>query len=114
MLNIVLLLIILTLSGSLGGFCFKKAISSSDSIIKVIFQPLLYVGGMFYILGALLNIVVLKKLPYTIVLPLTSLTYIWTLIIAYFALNEKITRLKIIGVTLILVGSILLCVKIQL
>jgi len=114
MLNIILLLIVLTLSGALGGYCFKKAASSSDTIIKVIFKPILYAGGFFYILGAALNIVVLKKLPYTVVLPLTSLTYIWTLIIAHFALKEKITRLKIIGVILILAGSVLLCLKIQL
>lgn len=114
MLKIFLLMIILTLSGSLGGFCFKKAVSTSDSLAKVIFKPTLYLGGFFYIIGASLNIVVLKYLPYTIVLPLTSLTYVWTLVIAYLALKEKITRLKVIGVTLILVGSILLCVKIPL
>jgi len=112
MLNIILLLIFLTLSGALGGYCFKKA-SSSSSIIKILFKPALYLGGFFYILGASLNIVVLKKLPYSVVLPLTSLTYVWTLIIAHFALKEKITRLKIIGVILILVGAVLLCVKIR-
>ena len=111
MLNIILLLIFLTLSGALGGYCFKKASSSSSSIINVIFKPILYVGGFFYILGASLNIVVLKHLPYSVVLPLTSLTYVWTLIIANFALKEKITRLKIIGVILILAGSVLLCIQ---
>ncbi len=114
MLNIIILLIILTLSGSLGGFCFKKAVASCDVLTQVIFKPMLYLGGLFYVTGAALNIVVLKTLPYTVVLPLTSLTYIWTLIIAHFALKEKITRMKITGVTLILAGSILLCVKIPL
>jgi len=72
------------------------------------------VGGLLYVLGAGLNILILKKLPYTVVLPLTSLTYVWTMIISYLVLNEKITRLKITGVTLILVGSIILCAKVQL
>ncbi|MGE5626543.1 MAG: EamA family transporter [Solirubrobacterales bacterium] len=114
MLKILMLLIVLTLSGSLGGFCFKKAVSSCDSLIRVVFSPLLYLGGIFYVTGAALNIVVLKFLPYTVVLPLTALTYIWTLIIAHFALKEKITRLKITGVILILAGAILLCVKVPL
>jgi hypothetical protein len=39
---------------------------------------------------AIINILVLKQLPYTIVFPLTSITYIWTLMISYFLLGEKI------------------------
>ena len=112
--DIILLVTIMTLSGSLGGYFFKRATSQSEKLLGVIFKPSLYVGGLLYVLGAGLNILILKKLPYTVILPLTSLTYIWTMIISYLVLNEKITRLKITGVTLILVGSIILCAKVQL
>jgi len=112
--EIIILVVVMTLSGSLGGYFFKRATSQSEKLTGVIFKPSLYAGGLFYVLGAGLNILVLKKLPYTVVLPLTSLTYVWTMVISHLVLNEKITRLKITGVTLILVGSILLCVKVQL
>ena len=112
--KIILLVIIMTLSGALGGYFFKRATTQSEKLYKVIFKPSLYFGGLFYVLGAGLNILILKELPYTVVLPLTSLTYVWTMAISYMVLNEKITRLKITGVTLILVGSILLCAKVQL
>lgn len=112
--EIIILVIIMTLSGALGGYFFKRATSQSEKLIGVVLKPSLYAGGLFYVLGAGLNILVLKKLPYTVVLPLTSLTYVWTMVISYLVLNEKITRLKITGVTLILVGSILLCAKVQL
>ncbi|MHC1720688.1 MAG: EamA family transporter [Clostridiaceae bacterium] len=114
MLKIAFLVVTMTLSGALGAYFFKKASSSADKLFNVIFKPALYAGGSFYVMGALLNILVLKELPYTVVLPLTSITYIWTLIISYMILDEKITRRKIIGVILILVGSFLLCAKIPL
>lgn len=62
-------------------------------------------------MGALLNIYVLKFLPYTVVLPMTSLTYIWTMIISFYLLKEKITFKKILGVTLILIGAFLISIS---
>jgi drug/metabolite transporter (DMT)-like permease len=63
---------------------------------------------MCYLLGALLNIVLLRHLPYSIVYPMTSLTYIWTMVVSYFLLKEKINRNKIIAVALIVTGVIVL------
>lgn len=51
---------------------------------------------------------VLKYLPYSIVLPLTAMTYIWTMIIAKVAFLEKITCNKITGTILIIIGSVLI------
>jgi len=45
-----------------------------------------------------------------LVLPLTSITYIWTMLVSYLALKEKITKNKIIGVILICVGAVLLVI----
>ena len=103
-----LLCIVFTLAGAFGGLCFKKAASGAESIMKILFTPYLYLGGMFYVIGALLNIVVLKELKYTVVLPMTSITYVWTIIISYFVLKEKITVKKIIGICLIVAGAVLL------
>ena len=75
-----------TVLGALGGFFFKKCTSSGD-IKGIIFSPFLYLGGATYLVSAILNIIVLRYLPYSIVLPLTSLTYIWSLILSYLLLN---------------------------
>lgn len=114
MFKLVLMVFIMTLSGSLGAYFFKKASSTADKLKNVIFEPSLYAGGAFYVFGAIVNIVILKYLPYTVVLPLSSVTYIWTLIISYLVLKEKITGRKITGVILILAGSFLLCSKLPL
>ena len=105
--NILLFLNILvfTLLGAFGGFFFKKS-TKSTSVFGIIKSPFLYIGAGFYMVGAILNIVALKYMPYSVVLPMTSITYMWTLILSFFLLKEKITRLKLGGVALIILGAI--------
>lgn len=104
--NIILIITILTLTlfGAFGGFFFKKS-TDCTSILEICKSKYLYIGCSFYVIGALLNIIVLKYLPYSVVLPLTSITYFWTLILSYFFLNEKITKFKILGIIMILIGA---------
>ncbi|WP_147534194.1 EamA family transporter [Bacillus marasmi] len=99
----------MTIFGSFGGFFFKKASSPLENSKKISsLLMFLAIGGFFYISGAVVNIILLKKLPYSIVFPLTSVTYIWTMIISKIWLNERITSRKLLGVTLILIGCVLL------
>jgi drug/metabolite transporter (DMT)-like permease len=105
----ILLLIVMTLFGALGGFFFKKSTTSLQKSVKG-FVLYVTVGGIFYVVGAVLNILLLKGLPYSIVFPLTSVTYFWTMIISSLWLKEKITKKKVIGVTLVLIGCIFLSI----
>ena len=102
-----LLLPVLTFMGAVASLFFKKA-SGSDGIVKLLLNINLYIGGLLYLLSAVLNIIVLRYLDYSIVLPLTSMTYIWTMIISYLVLKEKITVKKMAGVAFILVGAVIL------
>ncbi|WP_456277603.1 EamA family transporter [Bacillus sp. AK128] len=104
-----ILVLIMTLAGAIGGYFFKRATQDGIGIHRR-FIINLFVGGTFYFIGAVLNILVLRSLPYTIVFPLTSITYIWTMILSYFLLSESITSRKIVGVLLIVAGSIMLVV----
>lgn len=90
-----------TILGSFGGFFFKKA-TEINTILK---NQYLYLGIILYGTGAILNIIELKYLPYSIVLPLTSITYIWTILISHFLLHEKINKYKILGIILIISGA---------
>lgn len=104
--NIYLLFPIMTLLGALGGYFFKKGADNLNGILSLFLNWRVYIGGVFYVSAAILNIVALKFLPYSIVLPLTAMTYIWTMFISKIALDEKITKNKIIGTILIILGSI--------
>lgn len=102
-----LIIVLMTILGAVAGLFLKRA-SSSDGLVEMILNWNLYAGGILYLVAALLNIYVLRFMEYSVVLPLTSITYIWTLVVSYLFLQEKITRKKVAGVCLIVMGAIVL------
>jgi drug/metabolite transporter (DMT)-like permease len=100
----------MTVMGAFASYFLKKA-SGTANLKMLILNLNLYIGGILYLFSAIVNIYVLKKLPYSSVLPLTSITYIWTMLISYFALNEKISSYKILGVGLIVLGASALAIS---
>lgn len=100
-----ILLVIMTLIGAFASLFLKKA-SYFENFRELIWNINLYIGGILYFVSAVVNIYILHFLDYSIVLPLTSITYIWTMIIAYLVFEEKITKKKIAGLSLILIGVI--------
>lgn len=101
------ILLIMTLIGSIASLFLKKA-SGSESFLKMLLNINLYLGGGLYVLSAVLNIYILRYLDYSVVLPLTAITYIWTMILSYLILKEKITVKKVLGTMLIIVGAIMI------
>ena len=95
--------------GAVASLFLKRA-SGFKNIKQLVSDVNFYLGGGFYFICAVLNIYVLRYLDYSTVLPLTSLTYIWTAVLSYFILKEKIGPRKIIGVAGILIGAFLIAV----
>lgn len=100
------ILVVMTLIGSIASLFLKKS-SGAEKFLEILLNPYLYVGGGLYLGSAILNIYILKYLDYSVVLPLTAITYIWTMILSYWILKEKITSKKIGGVIFIVVGALL-------
>jgi drug/metabolite transporter (DMT)-like permease len=102
---IVVILLVETFLSSLASYFLKKA-SPADggNKIKLLLSPFFYLGGVMYVIAALGNIYLLQKLPYAIVLPLGSITYIWTMFLSNRLLGEKITKRKILGMIIIIAG----------
>ena len=99
-------IIAMTFMGATASLFLKKA-SGSKNLMALISNLNLYIGGSIYVLSALINIWVLRHLEYSVVLPLTSFTYIWTMLLSYRILKEKINKKKITGVACIILGAIL-------
>ncbi|WP_245697417.1 EamA family transporter [Paenibacillus oryzae] len=98
---IIITLIAMTLCGALGGAGLKKYAISHKRLHAA--------GGLgFYGMGALLNILLLKFLPLTVVLPANALTYVWTLVLAKWIFKEKIGLLRWSGVGFIMAGLFIL------
>lgn len=104
-LSIVLMVMLMTLLGSFGSLFFKLSANEHRGMKGIINKKIL-MGGLLYFLSALVNIVLLKYLPLSIVLPATSLTYVWTVIVARVYLAEKITLMRVIGLVMIISGVI--------
>lgn len=103
-----LVLLAMGLLASLGSYYLKKCTLAGNSIIMFIKRPDFYLGGMLYTGSALLNLYLLKVLPYSLVVPLGSLTYLWTLFLSHHLLKEPITKRKLAGISLILTGVFLM------
>jgi drug/metabolite transporter (DMT)-like permease len=97
----------MTVLGSVAALFLKKA-SKTEDIKKLIKNRNLYIGGCLYLIAAFINIYVLRYLDYSTVLPLTSITYIWTMVLSFFVLKEKITIRKAIGAIGIVIGAVLI------
>lgn len=108
--NVIAALLFMGILASVASLFLKKSTNKGLALKILLVNPYIYLGGILYIASALLNLYLLKKLPYSVVVPLGSLTYIWTLVIAHKYLNETITKRKLLGVVLILIGVIFLAV----
>lgn len=99
------LLLLMTILGSVASLFLKRA-TDHDKVIQFFTDINLYIGAGLYLASAILNIIVLRRLDYSLVLPLTSITYIWTILISYLLLNEQITKKKVGGIIFILIGAV--------
>ena len=105
MIKYYIILLIMTIIGSYASLFLKKA-SGCTTLVLILKNKYIYIGAFLYLLSAVLNIYILKYLDYSIVLPLTSITYVWTLLISYKVLNESVTFKKILGIFFIVCGAI--------
>ena len=105
---IYLAVLAMTLIGAMGAFFLKKGMDRVDGPLSLFRTPQIYLGGCFYLAGALLNILLLRRLPYSVVYPMTALTYIWSMALSAAFLGERVTRRKLVGVAAILAGVFIL------
>lgn len=100
--------LLMTLCGSLGALFFKRGAQRMTTLRSLITSPQLWLGGCFYLVGALLNILLLRTYAYSLVYPLTSLTYVWSLVLSALILRERVGVRKLLGVGAVCAGVFLL------
>lgn len=106
--KLILSVLVMTLFGSLGALFLKRGSEKVSELKSLVTTPQIWLGGLFYLAGALLNIYLLRGYSYSIVYPLTSLTYVWSLILSALLLHEKVTVQKLFGIAAICLGAFLL------
>jgi drug/metabolite transporter (DMT)-like permease len=97
------LVLISSVASAFAGY-FLKIASGSGKISAILKNRHLYLGGALYTASAFLSIALLKRMPFSVLLPLGGMCYVWTILISRKFLGEKIGPRKITGVALIIVG----------
>lgn len=69
---------------------------------------LLLMGFAFYGVGALIMIIAYRFGSLSVLQPILSLNYVFSILLAAFVLHEQVTVIKVIGVLVIIIGVILI------
>lgn len=85
-------------SGSFGVDLFKSMLVS----------PHLLAGAAFYFLGMIAWLLTLSKLELSFAYPFMAITYVLITLASFILFKESVTGLKIAGITLILLGILVL------
>lgn len=95
--------------GSFGAVFLKAgAIRLSGDLRSIVFNWRLICGVCAFVLSSLFFVVGLRHGDLSVLYPMVSLGYIWTLLWSRLFFGEPFTRFKIFGLALILLGTTLL------
>jgi len=103
----ILLVFIGTIIGSFGALYLK--IGSKDisiNIKKLIRNYKLILGFVFYGISSIFFIIALTGGELSVLYPLCAASYIWVCFLSMKFLNEKMNRLKWLGIITIVIGII--------
>ena len=95
--------------GSFGGVFLKAAADRLQfNLMSLVLNWRLAAGVVVFISSSLLYLKGIKAGELTILYPMVSLSYVWTLIWSKLFFGEPFTRTKFYGILLILLGIVFL------
>ena len=104
----IILLVLAVVVSSISQIILKKSASKTyNSIIKEYLNLYVIIGYGLMVLSTVLVVLGLKGVPYKNEPIIESLGYIFVMILSNRILKEKITKKKLIGNLLILIGIII-------
>jgi drug/metabolite transporter (DMT)-like permease len=92
---------------SLASFCLKKS-SVGVNPMDILRNKAFYPGVFLYLASSIITIWLLQRMPYSVVVPMGGISYVWVLLISYKFLGEKINAYKIAGIIFIVFGIVFL------
>ncbi|HVZ07847.1 DMT family transporter [Rhodopila sp.] len=96
---------------SMGGQALLKAGAGASSFLGQLFDPRTLVGLVLYGGAALLYIVALRRIPMSVALPFTAVSYVAALLIGHYAFNEALGAMRVGAVGLICAGVVVLALS---
>jgi multidrug transporter EmrE-like cation transporter len=81
-----------------------------DSRIKEYLNPRVIIAYGIFFLATFITIYAYKGIPLSVGPILETTGYLWISLLGYFILKEKISRRKLIGLTVVVAGIIVSCI----
>lgn len=103
-LSSMLLVLLASFIGSFGAVFLKSGSHKLRTGLRNVINLPLALGVGMYLLSTVFFIVAIRDGELTVLYPLVSLGYVWTLLWSRLFFGEPFTRFKFIGLLLILVG----------
>ena len=108
-LSSILLVLFASFVGSFGTVFLKAGADRLERTVKGLLTNWRLVAGIcIYLISVSMYAVAIKNGELTILYPMVSLGYLWTLIWSRIFFKEPLTRNKFIGVGIILIGVVFL------
>ncbi len=108
-LSSMLLVLLASFVGSFGAVYLKAGAGRLHRNLRsLVFNWRLALGVGFYLLSSFFFVLGLRRGELTVLYPMVSLGYIWTLLWSRLFFKEAMTRSKLVGVGMVLTGIVLL------
>jgi len=100
-----------TIFGVTGQLSLKRGMSSESSasnlIIKMITSPWVMGGLVIYGLGVIFWLMAMSRFEISYIYPFASLSYVGIVIGSYLVFRERLTRMRLLGIAIIILGVII-------
>jgi multidrug transporter EmrE-like cation transporter len=104
-----LLVFIASFLGSFGAVFLKSGAGKLHRNLKsVILNWRLALGVGFYLISSFFFVLGIRRGELTVLYPMVSLGYVWTLLWSRLFFKERMTRGKFLGIGMVLAGIVLL------
>jgi len=77
-------------------------------ILQIVFSPWVFLGLSTFVISMASHLFVLSKVELSFAYPFLSLAYVMVAVFAYFVFREDLNALRIAGIGLICVGTVLI------
>ena len=105
----ILLVLLSCMVGSFGVLFLKFASREKPlKIKKILMNKYLYISLLFYAISVILFVPALKWGELSVLYPLAATTYVWISLISMKFLKEKIDKWKWFGISIIILGIVLI------
>ena len=80
-----------------------------DNLMKLVRSPYLWIGGILLVVGTLYWFTVLKRLEFSVALPVTCvLTLVFSVLFSLLVFGEQVSMMRGMGLGLAVVGIVLI------